>query len=190
MSSIDHYAEGRTRISRIQKRLDEQIEILRVNSSLSPQGRRAEMAKYTVQARQAADKVRNEHVAARKTKRDQLERHLFGAESSGDVALMRDAQDRAKAIETPESAATALRQAQLSGDRTIGQGPSPATPPTHGWDGRRRQLRRRARHHRTGLRRSLLVAKVGRRLPDGPHTATADAAAFRVRPPRELGDLP
>jgi hypothetical protein len=49
---------------------------LRGNTSLSAQGRRAEMAKVTVDATKLADKVRNEMVTARKTQRDQLVRPM------------------------------------------------------------------------------------------------------------------
>jgi hypothetical protein len=182
--SIDQYAEGRRRVSRIQARLDETIENLRANPSLSPQGRRAEMARATVDATKLADRLRNETVTARKTERDQLVRHLFGAESASAVMLVRDAQDRAAKIETPEAAATALRQAQLAGDRTLGRAIAHSAT-THGWtpvlDA-----------YVSGLditEQTPVVLSLQKlaSLPDGPNTAAADAAVFRVRPPVELG---
>ena len=75
-----------------------------------------------------ADKVKTEIVTARQQRRNELTRHLFGlSPEEGGILTMRDAQDRAAKLETPEAAAAALRQAQLAGDHSMAK-PSPTTP--------------------------------------------------------------
>jgi hypothetical protein len=118
--SLDHYEESRRRISRIQARLDEQIESLRANTSLTDQGRRAEMAKAVVEAKQMADRVKTEAVTARTQRRNELTRYLFGLKpEEGGILTLRDAQDRAAKLETAEAAGAALRRAQLAGDHSL-----------------------------------------------------------------------
>jgi hypothetical protein len=194
--SLDSYEDSRRRMNSIQARLNETIDSLRANTSLSPQGRRAEMARATVAATQMADKVKDEIVTARKQQRDQLEKHLFGlSPNEGGILAARDAADRAAKIEAlasdPETitkardaASAALGQAQLSGDRSL-QRAITHLAVTKGWTSV-------VNAYVDGLPATestptaLSLQKLSA-IPAGRNADLADAAVFRVRPPTELG---
>jgi hypothetical protein len=184
MSALDHYEEGRRRIARVQARLDEKIEGLRINTSLSPQGRRIEMAKATVEARKQADKLKSEVVTARQQHRNELTRYLFGlSPEEGGILTMRDAQDRAAKLETPEAAGAALRQAQLAGDRSLVKAIAHAAV-DHGWQSVVDDyVGGLGPEEVTPVALSLQSLAA---IPRGTNTTAADSAVFRVRVPTEL----
>jgi hypothetical protein len=190
--SLDHYSDARRRISSIQHNLDQNIESLRRNPSLSTQGRRAEMAKATLDAQQMVARVRNEIVGARKAEHDRLTKHLFGmSPDEGGVLAARDAADRAAKIEGPEAASAALKRAQLVSDKSMQRAVAHLAV-AKGWDdvlGVYVDGLPAAESTPTALSLQKLSA-----IPAGPLTDAADGAVFRVRPPNELssyreGDL-
>jgi hypothetical protein len=190
--AIDHYEESRTRIRSIQTGLDRTVESLRANTSLSEQGRRIEMAKALVDARKKVDRVKTEAVTARKQRRDELTRFLFGhASGEGDILAMRDARDRAAKLESADAAGSALRQAQLAGDRSLVKAITHAAV-DNGWHGVVDDyVAGLGPEEVTPVALSLQSLAA---IPHGRNTDTADAAVFRVTSPRELfsyreGDL-
>jgi hypothetical protein len=182
--SLDSYADSRRRISQIQSRLDETIESLRANTSLSDQGRRAEMAKATLDARKMVERVKTEVVTARTQRRNELTRYLFGlSPEEGGILTMRDARDRAAKLDGPEAAGAALRQAQLAGDRSLVKAITHVAV-DHGWQSVIDDyVAALGPEEVTPIALSLQSLAA---IPSGRNTDTADAAVFRVRPPNEL----
>ncbi|OYN78897.1 hypothetical protein [Mycolicibacterium sphagni] len=177
------YDEHHRRIASIQSRLDNTIESLRNNSSLSDRGRRAEMARATVNAKQMVDRLKTEVVTARNQERERLEMHLFGlASDQGGIAAARDAADRADKIEGPDVAAAALKRAQLMSDKSM-QRAIAYRATTKGWNNVVDQYVDGLGAE--GIPTALSLQKLAE-IPGGPGTNLADAAVFRVREPREL----
>lgn|GEM_PF-1752228 len=203
--AIDHYEAARRRIGSIQTRLDETIQSLKRNTSLSDQGRRAEMARATVDAQRMTERVRDEIVGARKQEHARLSRHLFGiGEGEGGVVAARDARDRVKKIEDTvrsalkeedgdkqtnvltgarDAALKELKDAQLSGDRGM-QRAITKLAVDKGWDSL-------VNAYVDGLpaeevTATYLCLRQLAAIPSGTRTAAADNAVFRVRPPTEL----
>lgn len=72
--AIEGYEEPRGKVARIQSRLNQTIEDIGNNRSYSDSGRRAEMAKATLDARKEADALRTELLAVRESRRESLEK--------------------------------------------------------------------------------------------------------------------
>jgi hypothetical protein len=105
--SIEHYDGARAKIARIHSRLNSQLDDIRHNQSYSESGRRVEMAKATLAARQEADALKAAFLAERETRRESLNKRLFGLSAPSPTELMvwRDSQDRAASLTNAEDAA-------------------------------------------------------------------------------------
>jgi hypothetical protein len=128
--ALKDYEEVRGRISRIQQRLNAELETIRQTQAYSDHGRKVEMAKLTVKARKEADAVKEKFLAARKARRESLEKRLFGiagTPSATELMVMRDSRDRAATIGSAEEATTNTTPKAIGGGKLH----FPATMPAH-----------------------------------------------------------
>ena len=100
MTTLQLWDEPRKRVTSIQNELNNRLTAIRSSDTLSPAGRRIELARATQHAQRQIDALRKEHTAARDARRQQLETHLFGISTTTSVADTRDAYDRANRLDT------------------------------------------------------------------------------------------
>jgi hypothetical protein len=182
--SLDHYETARRRVGSIQARLNETIDSIRSNPSLSASGRRAEMARATADANKMAARVKTEIVGARDQRRNELTSYLFGrGPGESDVLAVRDAADRAAKIEGPNDASAALKQAQLAGDKSM-QKAITHLAADRGWTDVVTQYIDGLPLTEAGA--VAVSMRTLAELPHGPNADRADDIVFRVRSPREL----
>ena len=95
----------RQKVAGIQRNLDDAVAAIRDNKNLSETGRRTEIAKATLAARQQAEALKAETRAARETRRAELERRVFGiagTPSPAELMVMSDSRDRAADYNPPK----------------------------------------------------------------------------------------
>ncbi|GGR78537.1 hypothetical protein GCM10010169_23390 [Micromonospora fulviviridis] len=101
----------------------ETVERIRGNKAASREGKRADLARTYLTARERMDGVFATADAQRAARRRELERRLFGAPTLGDQAstmlARRDAMDRAARLTSSDDAQALLRSALTSGDETL-----------------------------------------------------------------------
>lgn len=99
------------------------VERIRGNKAASREGKRADLARTYLNARQRMEVIFATEDAQRADRRRDLERRLFGAPLLGDQASMmisrRDAMDRAGRLTGTDDALPLLRRALASGDEVL-----------------------------------------------------------------------
>ena len=133
--ALKNYEESRGKITRIQSRLNQTIEDIGNNRSYSDSGRRAEMAKATLDARKEADALRTELLAERESRRESLEKRLFGllgTPTPTELMVMRDSRDHVASLENAEDAQLKLKLANQAGDTFLAKAIAQAAA-TKGW---------------------------------------------------------
>jgi hypothetical protein len=181
--ALKHYEESRGKVSRIQLRLNQAIEDIRSNQAYSPEGRRGEMAKATLEASKEAQALKAEFVAARESRRESLEKRLFGllgSPTATELMVMRDSGDRAATLESAEDAQLKLKLANQAGDTFMAKAIAQVAA-TKGWG---EVVETYAAIAPLGTRAGLEELAA---IPAGPRTNIGDAATFSIRPPQELG---
>lgn len=108
----------------IQDNYSRQIERIENSRAYSDHAKRVLAAKAYQQAQDAMEALRQEEIQAVKSRREQLQRKMFGRENSADaqtVIARRDANDRVAQIDNPRVAAEKLQDALRQGDTTMAQ---------------------------------------------------------------------
>lgn len=172
----------RDKMARIQQRLTNQTEAIRASRLYTDNGKRIEMAKLVKQARRERDQLKQTFLTERQTRRETLQRRLFGI--TGDATpeqlmIMRDSRDRAAKLDGPEDAATHLALATTSGDTYLAQAIAMVAA-NRGWND---VINTYAQTAPTGTRTALEELAD---IPSGTRTGVADQAVFRLREPDEL----
>ena len=179
--ALSDYDPQKAAVSRVQSRLDEKLEAIRSIRGYSEAGRKTEMAKAVVAARAEVENMKEQFVAERNTRRDDLHRSLFGASgraSASELIADRDAQDRATQLDSSEAAAAMLARANRNGDGSLCKAVAEHAF-QHGWAEVAQDYADQAE------KRSTLNELTDSNI--GPRTMLADSVIFRVRPPAELG---
>ncbi|MGE2835458.1 hypothetical protein [Mycobacterium sp. SMC-4] len=172
----------RSEMARIQGRLNREAEAIRTSRRYSDTGKRIEMAKALKQARRERDQLKQSFLADRQSRRETLQRKLFGI--SGDATpeqlmIMRDSRDRAAKLDGPEDAATHLELATTSGDTYMAQAIAMVAA-TKGWNG---VVNTYAQNAPAGTATALEELAD---IPSGSRTNLMDTAVFRLAEPDEL----
>jgi hypothetical protein len=181
--SISAWDKPRERRDSIQRRLNQTIDDIRSNKAYSPQGRRAEMAKVTLQANKETQALKAEFIAERESRRESLEKRLFGllgTPTPTELMVMRDSRDRAATLESAADAELKLKLANQAGDTFLAKAIAQVAA-TKGWP---EVVNSYAETAPLGTR-TALEELAG--IPAGSRTNIADAATFAIRPPQELG---
>ena len=181
--ALEAYEESREKVARIQGRLNNTIEAIRNERRYTDSARRTEMAKATLKAKREADGIRKAFLAEREARRESLEKRLFGILGTPDptqLMVLRDARDRAAAITTEDEANTKLRMANQAGDTYMARAIAQVAI-TKGWTP---VVDTFAETAPVGTKTALEALG---EIPSGRNTKIIDAAAFSIRPPRELG---
>ncbi|MFD4135544.1 hypothetical protein [Streptomyces goshikiensis] len=116
----------------------QQLNRIQNHRAYSDHARQVLAAKAWSHASQQLEQVRQAELAHLASRRDQLNRKMFGSAGSagsadpGTVLARRDAADRAAAIDNPRIAASMLERAARDGDRTLAQAVA-AHANTYGW---------------------------------------------------------
>src|ERR1700757_1527387 len=120
--SLDSYGDLRERMSSIRAKLGKELKEIRSNQGLPPVGRKPAAARAVLNAKKETEQLREQHTAGRKARRDTLRRSLFGlpeGASATEVAIWRDAQDRASRLEREEDAAKLIERSRSAGDESM-----------------------------------------------------------------------
>ncbi|BBX69711.1 hypothetical protein [Mycolicibacterium psychrotolerans] len=177
---ISDFDGKRAAVASVQRQLDEQLDAIRRNRSLSDAGRKAELAKVVLAARARVDKMRSDFAAERKARSHNLHKIVFGdltdVQASAVIAH-RDAQDRAAQLETADDARAMLQRANQRGDESLA-GAVAETAFRRGWIEVARDYAREA--GKSGALDLLIDTAAGRL------TNLAESAVFRVQNPGEL----
>lgn len=172
----------RDKMAAIQARLTNRTEEIRNSRRYSDQGKRTELAKLVREARTQRDELKKTYIAERETRRETLQRILFGipGEATAEqLMIMRDSRDRAMKLKGPDDAATHLSLALQAGDRYLAQAIAMVAT-DKGWH---EVIDTYADRAPAGTRASL------EELADihtGPRTSSVDNIVFRLREPEEL----
>ncbi|MEZ0355498.1 hypothetical protein [Mycobacterium sp. SA01] len=170
------------RIAAVQQRLSAALNDIRSNTAYSDKGRKAEMARATLAARQEAARLKDGFIADRNARREALERRLFGiigSASATETLSMRDARTRAKGITNSEDAQAELRLANQAGDTFLARAITQVAF-NKGW---RDVVDTFAATAPPGAATALEELN---NIPSGPRTNTADELTFRIQAPTEL----
>jgi hypothetical protein len=179
--AISDYDGKKAAVAKIQRQLDEKLDVIRRNKSYSDAGRKTEMAKAVVAARAHVDKMGSDFVAERETRSQNLYRIVFGTSSGGGASELiadRDARDRAEQIPGPEDAKAVLHRANQNGDDSLARAIAEAAF-RRGW------LEVTQDYADQAGKRSALDLLF--EIKTGPRTKLADSMVFKVRNPEELG---
>lgn len=181
--AIEGYEEPRGKVARIQSRLNQTIEDIRNNRSYSDSGRRAELAKATLQAKKEVAALKADFIAEREATRKSLQKRLFGIlgePTHTELIVMRDSQERADAITDEDTAMRKLRRADLSGDSYMAKAVAERAA-ERGWN---EVVNAYAETAPPSTRAALdqLAA-----IPSGRRTGLADSAVFTIHAPKEIG---
>lgn len=102
----------------------QQIKRIEGSNVYSSHAKRVLAAKAYKQHQDAMEQLRQKELAAIETRREQLQRKMFGRENTADaqtVIARRDANDRAAQLDNPREAGDRLRDAIRQGDTTMAQ---------------------------------------------------------------------
>lgn len=108
----------------IQDNYARQIERIQGSKVYSDHAKKVMAAKVYQQAQDALEQIRQSEIQAINSRREQLQRKMFGRENTADaqtVIARRDANDRAAQIDNPRIAAEQLQTAIRQGDHTMAQ---------------------------------------------------------------------
>lgn len=180
--ALKDYAKPRAQRAAIQDRLNAAVEQIRNTPGLTPQYRLAEIAKAALAARNDAAAAQAELVAARASRRQQLERQLFGIvgePSATELMVMRDSRDRADQIGSDAEAQSKLQLASQAGDMFMARAIAQVAR-ARGWSD---ALNAFAESAPASFQDALEELNA---IPAGEKTTMADAAAFHVQMPEEL----
>lgn len=172
----------RQEMAAIQARLTNRAEEIRNNRRYNDHGKRAELAKLVREARQQRDELRKTYIAERETRRETLQRILFGVPGEAtaeQLMIMRDSRDRAMKLKGPDDAAAHLSAALQAGDRYLAQAIAMVAT-DKGW---REVVDTYADRAPAGTRASLDELSD---IHTGPRTHSVDNIVFRLREPEEL----
>jgi hypothetical protein len=180
--ALDDYDEVRPRLEGIQQRLNADVNAIRNNRSLTPAGRKREMAKVVLEAKKQVNRIKDEHVADREKRRNSYERLAFGiSEFDVDPSTLiaaRDAQDRAQRLSSADEAAAVLHRANQTTDSTLAA--------AVGLHARNRGWNEVTSNWAQAWDKQVWLDKLDT-IPGGPNTRTVDNLLFRVPAPQELG---
>ncbi|CDM76131.1 hypothetical protein [Mycobacterium marinum] len=181
MTSID-FSAAKSRIMSIQQRLDAAVEQVRSNKSLTEAGRKREIAIATMKAKREAHKAKEEFVATRELERQTLRRLAFGSSVSEKTAgidrvSMRDALDRAGALDTEQSAKDLFERAVLHNDDDLAKAVASRA--------HERKWNDVVTSYGKTFGRQRFIDQLDE-IPSGPNTDAATNVAFRLQNPREL----
>ena len=100
------------------------IEAIRANRNLSPEGKKAQIARIYLESKNEVAKLEKQEAANRKARINDIRKEVFGLngyQTSQDVISYRDAQDRVAAlgINDEEKALALYDRAELSGDSIL-----------------------------------------------------------------------
>ncbi|WP_461164944.1 hypothetical protein [Arthrobacter sp. R4-81] len=113
-----------TEAEKIRTEQRDSIEAIRANRNLSPEGKKAQIARVHLQAKNEITKLERQEAGNRKARINDIRKQVFGLtgyQSAQDVISYRDAQDRVAGLGTQdEQKAMALYdRAELSGDSIL-----------------------------------------------------------------------
>ncbi|QSZ54496.1 hypothetical protein RI444_07650 [Paenarthrobacter sp. AT5] len=122
--NLSHTAEA---LSAEKLRADQrqQIEAIRANRNLSPEGKRAQIASVYLRAKKEVAKLEQQEATARANRIHSLRKSVFGLglgyQSAQDMISYRDAQDRVASLghDDEDKASQLLDRAELSGDTVL-----------------------------------------------------------------------
>jgi hypothetical protein len=100
------------------------IEAIRANRNLSPEGKRAQIARLYLDSKREVAKLEQQEAGNRKARINDIRKQVFGltgSQSAQDVISYRDAQDRVAALgpHDEEKALALYDRAELSGDTIL-----------------------------------------------------------------------
>jgi hypothetical protein len=177
---ISDYSGKMAAVASVQRQLDEQLDAIRQQRTYSQTGRKTEMAKAVLAARDHVTKMRSDHVVERETRQRNLARIVFGnpdGVGGSELIAIRDAQDRAAQLDSADDAKAMLHRASQNGDGSLARAVAEAAF-NRGWTEVAQDYA-----DQTGKSNALnLLAE------DRAHTYEnlADTAVFRLRNPEEL----
>ncbi|OUC77289.1 hypothetical protein [Gordonia lacunae] len=178
---MSHYDQAKKDMEEVRTTLADAVARIRANDNYSAEGKRREIARVTLTAREAANALKTDHANTRAQRRSQLQRELFGSPSdASSIILLRDSQDRAAALKDPEQADAMMQRAIQSGDTYLAKAVAQVSI-NHGWNDPVRALA----HHDPDT--GELINELAE-LPEGPRTVGTDKLVFRVPNASELGD--
>ena len=172
----------RQKVAGIQRNLDAAVAAIRDNKNLSETGRRTEIAKATLAARKQAEALKAETRAARETRRAELERRVFGIAGTPnptELMVMRDSRDRAANLQSADEAQLKLKLAAQTGDSFMSKAIAQVAA-AKGWGDVLNTFTNTAAFDTRAALEELAD------IPTGRGTNLADAAAFKIRDPREF----
>ena len=111
--------------AQIQATYSARVKAIRDDKQLTPEARRHLLAKLYVDGKREVVTVARQNEAAGNTRRDAIERAMFGIDGirgtdrASLAASYRDAQDRAASVKSTEQAASLLDRAMRSGDEPL-----------------------------------------------------------------------
>lgn len=177
---MSHYDQAKKDMAEVRTTLADAVARIRANDNYSAEGKRREIARVTLTAREAADALKADHANTRAQRRTQLQRELFGSSTdASSIILLRDSQDRAAALKDSDQANAMMQRAIQSGDTYLAKAVAQVSV-NNGWTDPVTEF---TRHDPDA---GELITELSE-LPEGPRTATTDNVVFRVPNPDELG---
>ncbi|MCZ8380352.1 hypothetical protein O6P37_15900 [Mycobacterium sp. CPCC 205372] len=174
------YEEPAIAVAAIQRELDRQVDAIRSQRSFSDAGRKTELAKSVLAARERVQQMRSDFASEREQRREDLLRYLFNDSyllDGSDLIAHRDAQDRADQLTTSDEAMAMLNRANLHSDDSLASAVAEAAF-NKGW------TEVCERYATLTGKASALRELVGSHI--GRHNSLADSVVFRIRNPKEL----
>lgn len=167
----------------------ERLRDIRNDQRLSDDGRRGEIARLYVDHREAKRQLREEHEAALRRQRADLQSNAFGLHSTSDrhadiaeQASYRDALDRAERVGKPDEAITLMDRSKITGDHLLAKALVTVAAQRR-WDGA-------VNHYRQefgGVAVDRLIDHI--QMETDPTRRVGDSMAFSTPTPHELRGL-
>ena len=178
--ALKDYEAARGKVAAIQSRLNRTIEAIRNNKAYSDSGRRAEMARATLQARKEAAALKGSFLLSEmRVGNPGTPPVWLTAPTPTELMVMRDSRDRAAALQNAEDAQLKLKLANQAGDTFMAKAIAQVAA-AKGWSD---VVESYAETAPLGTRSALeQLADI----PSGRMTAVADAASFAIRAPHEF----
>lgn len=182
MTTTTHYDDARDKVARIQRELDNTIRGIRENRRYTADARRIEMAKATLDARKKVAALRAAAVNARTAKRESIERSIFGATTSAEMAEIRAASAIAMKLDNDKEALEMLALAQQRGDTLMAKALAQVAA-RKGWVNTKNTWAEKAGDTTRRLLDQLTE------IPEGRNTTAADSMVYRITSPIELASI-
>lgn len=111
----------RTQAATLNASFNATVERIRANPTLSPEGKRRQIASAYLDTTAAIQKLQADEKANIEAKRVELNRNVFGTQDTdpSSIIAFRDAQDRADRLTTADEAQRLLDRSMLNGDDTL-----------------------------------------------------------------------